>query len=50
VHSSQPSEQQAHEIKLLERRIERKSETRRLEKLKERLRYMAKRTQLARAS
>ena len=50
MHSSQPSEHQAHEIKLLERRVERKSETHRLERLKERLRFMAKKVQLARAS
>ena len=50
MHSSQPSDQQVHEIKLLERRIERKSETRRLEKLKERLHFMARKKQLARAS
>jgi hypothetical protein len=50
MHSSQPSEQQAHEIKLLERRIERKSESRRLEKLRDRLRFMTKKVQLARAS
>ena len=50
MHSNQPIQRRPHEVCLQERRIERESESRRLLQLKERLRIMARQTQLARAS
>ncbi len=50
MHANQASSRRPHEVCLQERRVERESESRRLFKLKEQLRIVARQTRLARAS
>jgi hypothetical protein len=50
VNSVQPIEKHSFELRLQERRLERESETRKIEKLKQHLQFLTKAKKLARAS